>query len=304
MIRRGKDEHFTVMVIPHTEKKIFTFQVSNLIVLYFIMVSVLLLFSLYLYQTKKQSLARDLGLMRQHDDEYRGTYLQYTAIISENKKMFAQYREELDKILKVLGHRENDPKEIAAAQRKAAALIERKYQYGGIAVPTGITELYILQQEVEKAVQLLTEVKKTLNNREAVLHHIPGRWPILGHAGYKTSGFGQRYSPFVGRQTFHTGVDIAAAPRTPIIAAANGIVSFSGIKSGYGNLVIIDHEFGYKTLYGHTARNLVREGQTVKRGQKIALLGKSGRATGYHVHFEVRINNEPVDPWPYITTDL
>jgi septal ring factor EnvC (AmiA/AmiB activator) len=115
------------------------------------------------------------------------------------------------------------------------------------------------------------------------------------------SGFGMRMHPIFHRTRMHTGVDMGAAAGTPIHAAGSGVVAYSGWKSGYGWTVIIDHGSGLATLYGLCSSLLVSTGETVSRGQVIARVGSTGLSTGNHLHFEVRINGEPVDPVPYIS---
>ena len=114
--------------------------------------------------------------------------------------------------------------------------------------------------------------------------------------GVVSSGFGMRADPFNGNVKFHQGVDIAAPPGTPVKAAADGKVIFSGQMAGYGNLVEVDHGNGWVTLYGHNATNLVAVGDEIKAGQPIARVGNTGRSTGPHVHFEVRKGGQPVNP--------
>ena len=111
----------------------------------------------------------------------------------------------------------------------------------------------------------------------------PSGWPVK--KGYISSVFGTRTDPFTGRRTRHGGVDFAAASGTDIMSVAAGVVSFSGTRSGYGRVVEINHGNGYVTRYAHNSRNLVRIGDRVIKGQPIALVGRSGRATGAHVHF-------------------
>ena len=118
--------------------------------------------------------------------------------------------------------------------------------------------------------------------------------------GYISSGFGVRADPFTGARAHHLGVDFDANYGDPITAAADGIVSFSGIKAGYGQTVVVDHGDGYQTLYAHNQRNLVREGDVVRAGQQIATVGSSGRSTGAHLHFEVHVNGRPVNPMAYL----
>ncbi len=116
------------------------------------------------------------------------------------------------------------------------------------------------------------------------------------HGGELTSGFGLRADPLVGEERFHSGIDIAAPEGSPIKAAEAGTVVFSGMVSGYGNLVEIDHGKGLVTKYAHTQENLVSVGQHVGVGQLIARVGATGRSTGPHLHFEVHQNGRPVDP--------
>ena len=121
-----------------------------------------------------------------------------------------------------------------------------------------------------------------------------------------TSGFGQREDPVTGNGEgeFHTGVDISAPIGTPIRATADGIVITAGMENGYGREVIIDHGHGLKTCYGHMSGFNVIAGQTVIRGQIIGFVGHSGRTTGNHLHYEVRIRNTPVNPHKYLRDTL
>ena len=132
-------------------------------------------------------------------------------------------------------------------------------------------------------------------------HNILASTPAIRPAtGWTTSRFGYRTSPFTGRREFHKGFDIANRKGTPIIATANGTVTFTGKKGSYGNIVVIDHGHGMVTRYGHTDKVLVKRNDKVKRGDTIALVGNTGRSTGPHVHYEVHLNGIPVNPEKYI----
>lgn len=115
-----------------------------------------------------------------------------------------------------------------------------------------------------------------------------------------TSGFGYRRHPITGGRRMHNGVDFAGAHGSPIHSTADGVVTFSGWASGYGRLVKIQHEFGIETRYAHNSRNFVKVGQRVSRGEKIAAMGNTGRSTGTHLHYEVRVGGKPVNPMIYI----
>lgn len=125
----------------------------------------------------------------------------------------------------------------------------------------------------------------------------PSLWPIMGRV---TSSFGERSDPFAGEGEFHRGIDIAAPRGTAIHATGDGVVEFAGWSSGYGREVTLDHGHGITTLYGHMSALAVTPGQTVTRGQIIGYVGSSGRSTGAHLHYEVRIHDAPVNPHRYM----
>jgi murein DD-endopeptidase MepM/ murein hydrolase activator NlpD len=126
----------------------------------------------------------------------------------------------------------------------------------------------------------------------------PGGWPV---AGTISSGFGWRESPWGGGTRRHTGLDIRATYGTPVRVSAPGVVLFAGRDSGgYGTVVVVDHGRDLKTLYGHLSGVYVRPGQRIERGTVVGAVGNSGRATGVHLHYEVRVGNVPVDPMLYV----
>jgi murein DD-endopeptidase MepM/ murein hydrolase activator NlpD len=130
--------------------------------------------------------------------------------------------------------------------------------------------------------------------------YLPSMWPVMGHI---TASFGERLDPFSGEGEFHTGVDVAADYGAPVHATADGIVILAQNDAGYGRLVVIDHGFGITTWYGHLSAFGTIVGSRVKRGQVIGYVGISGRSTGPHVHYEVRVNNAPVNPWRYMKSN-
>jgi murein DD-endopeptidase MepM/ murein hydrolase activator NlpD len=127
--------------------------------------------------------------------------------------------------------------------------------------------------------------------------YTPSIWPVLGHI---TDSFGERLDPFSGEGAFHTGVDVSADYGAPVHATADGIVVSADQHTGYGRVVILDHGFGLTTWYAHLSAYSVVAGTRVKRGEVIGYAGISGRSTGPHVHYEVRMNNAPVNPWRYM----
>jgi len=127
----------------------------------------------------------------------------------------------------------------------------------------------------------------------------PSLWPVEGNI---TSSFGERVDPFNGEGAFHSGLDISVPYGTPIHAAADGVVAFADIMNGYGNLIELDHGHGITTRYGHLSAFAIAAGQHVRRGQIIGYVGATGRATSAHLHYEVRVQNVPVNPHKYLRT--
>ena len=139
---------------------------------------------------------------------------------------------------------------------------------------------------------------KNLEQLEQGTIAIPSAEPVKGTA--LTSGYGVRSDPFRGRAAMHAGIDLAAPLGTPIYATADAIVQRSEWVNGYGNLVELNHGRGIQTRYGHLSRSMVSAGQKVKRGDVIALMGSTGRSTGSHLHYEVRIDGKAVNPVPFM----
>jgi murein DD-endopeptidase MepM/ murein hydrolase activator NlpD len=125
----------------------------------------------------------------------------------------------------------------------------------------------------------------------------PNLWPVEGQV---TGSFGERIDPFNGEGAFHSGVDISSAYGHPVIAPADGVVTFADFFGGYGKAIMIDHGHGISTRYGHLSGFAVTSGQEVHRGDTIGYVGLSGRSTGPHLHYEVRINDTPVNPYKYL----
>jgi murein DD-endopeptidase MepM/ murein hydrolase activator NlpD len=141
------------------------------------------------------------------------------------------------------------------------------------------------------------ELIETIRSRKDILAATPSIWPTLG---WITSEFGYRISPFTGRREFHKGLDISGPVGTPIYAPADGKVVFTGKDGGYGITLVIDHGLGITSRYAHLSRYVVKKNQRVTRGEIIAYMGNTGRSTGPHLHYEVRLNGVPVNPLRYI----
>ena len=141
------------------------------------------------------------------------------------------------------------------------------------------------------------EIISHLDKKRYLRDHTPSVIPVQG---WFISGFGYRIDPFTGSVKMHEGLDIAAPPGTPIIAPADGMVLFVGERGGFGLTLEIDHGHGYSTLYAHCQRIKVEEGDVVRRGEIVAFVGNTGKSTGPHLHYEVRVAGVPRNPFDYV----
>ncbi len=159
------------------------------------------------------------------------------------------------------------------------------------------SDLSFLKSEADEQEKRFSDLKTHLNEKASVLASTPSIWPVRG---WLSSGFGKRKSPFTGLTQKHSGLDIANRTGTAIMAPADGTVVFVGRKSALGKTIIIKHGYGLKTTYGHLNKYNVKRGARVKRGQKIAEMGNTGRSTGPHLHYDVALNGVSVNPMKYI----
>ncbi len=155
-----------------------------------------------------------------------------------------------------------------------------------------------LSMQLKDRDQQLSVLEDMMMNRNLEAEVVPAGRPIT--RGWLSSYYGKRTDPFTGRPAHHEGVDFAGKLGSEVVAVAAGVVTYAGKRSGYGDLVEINHGKGYVTRYGHNSEIKVKVGQTVKKGQIVANMGSSGRSTGPHVHFEVLYNGRAVNPLKYI----
>lgn len=152
-------------------------------------------------------------------------------------------------------------------------------------------------RETQLKEQSVIDLWETLSERQSLLNSTPNMKPTKG---WITSRFGYRVSPFTGKSALHAGLDIAAAIGSPVYAPADGVVVFASYDESYGKLITIDYGFGVSTRFGHLSQIYVQTGQRVSKWDVVGAVGNTGRSTGPHLHYEVRINGTPVDPINYI----
>jgi murein DD-endopeptidase MepM/ murein hydrolase activator NlpD len=165
-------------------------------------------------------------------------------------------------------------------------------------LPTLVNSVDSLDQQLEDRQQQLNVLETVFMNRNLLDEVFPAGRPV--NDGWVSSYFGYRTDPFTGLRAFHDGVDFAGKLGEPVVAVAAGVVTYAGKRFGYGNLVEINHGNGILTRYGHNSVIKVQVGETVSKGQMVALMGSTGRSTGPHVHFEVWRGGRVVNPLKYL----
>ncbi len=154
-----------------------------------------------------------------------------------------------------------------------------------------------LKEVIDKLEVDINQLDQHLLDRKSFLNSTP---TLMPSNGWITSYFGPRLSPYSGRIKMHEGLDVGAPTGTPVLAPADGVITYSGSKPGFGKFIQIDHGYGLETTYAHAHKVIVKNGTVVKRGDLIAQVGNTGNSTGPHLHYEVRVNGIPVDPLYYI----
>lgn len=241
----------------------------------------------------------------------------------ENKRILAQYKildkqlENVQEVLLDLQQRDDNLYRVIF-QAEPIPYAVRKGEYGGTNRYDYIkdftsSEIVLnttkMASEIKRQVYIQSksfdEIVKLAKRKEEMLECIPAIQPVFNkNLKRMASGYGMRIDPVYKTLKFHAGMDFSAPIGTKIFATGNGTIQFSGWKQGYGNCVIIDHGFGYGTLFGHMNKFIVRRGQKVKRGDIIGFVGNTGKSTGPHLHYEVHVKGKPVNPSNYYFKDL
>lgn len=189
---------------------------------------------------------------------------------------------------------------VGVSPEKVISQVRRGYSgQGGPLMPLSISTKGVAADADTERANTILEGLDNVNLYRLALDKLPVGSPLKG--GYRlTSSFGGRADPFHGGNRRHTGIDMAGDRGTPILSTATGVVEFAGWQSGYGKLVVIRHDFGLETRYGHLSEIRVKVGQRISRGERIGDMGSTGRSTGTHLHYEVRTEGEAVNPMTYI----
>lgn len=304
---KKRSRYFTLMVIPHSEEATYSIRLPLLVgqivvaALAIFLAGILILVFSYRSALIDAREARELREENQLLQDEINAFAFETQKLLELVSLFDDLAAEVaDRIGVTLDNDEEDEDENGISAQGADEVVDRLYasRSAGSVLDRTAGNIEILQELLPERQDSLDILKYEVDEYLRRLAATPSIWPTRGRF---TSGFGMRRDP-LNRSVFrfHNGVDIAGVHGTAVWATAYGVVSFTGYRGAYGNLVIIDHGYGFTTYYAHLSGFAVSSGQRVKRGQVIGYMGRTGRVTGTHLHYEVHVNGVPVNPLNYM----
>lgn len=257
------------MMVPHSDSKPFRFKVPSIGIL----LSIIFWFIGTVYVFSIAVKAFEYDHMKSRLEYYSGQFLELKSTIVSLKNAEADFR----KLFSI----------------KDKEQILEKLDMSD----SGSIDMEKLKQNIQLTMETIGSIKDYLSQEKDLYLATPKGWPTEGRI---TSAYGKRTHPKTGLGDFHSGIDIASDPGTPVRSTADGIVSYSGWSGGSGNLVAIEHGFGFSTYYAHNKMLAVKIGQQVKRGDVIGYIGSTGNSTGPHVHYEIWREGKPLNPYAYL----
>lgn len=289
-------EKMTVMFIPHNERKIFNFQISKFTISFFILLFLVVLVTSSYAVIRHAAVKREEQRLLMTYEDIRSHLLRFEKLTNSIAEQVEEIKPEVEELYELTA----GPEEVGSIwdldeiDKKDYEEIRRLRHI----LPEEIFTIKNLQKDIICTTNTIKTVKNFVDVRSKVIRDTPSLVPNPGHI---TSLFGWRRSPFGHGRDFHSGIDIAASPGTEIRATAPGTVTSAGWSGGYGWMIRIQHKYGFESVYAHCQRVAVSGNQTVKKGEVIGYVGQTGNATGNHCHYEIRLGNIPINPYPYMS---
>lgn len=293
------DTHFTLVIIPNNEGEVRRLSVPGKLLLTFVICAGLLILAIltasYEYWSSRQDLANVRAIKAENEEKAKALEAMSERLLElEKKNMSLENKQE--QIKKIMGINENPESGHSVQPSRGGVggvMLQRYYRSPEILN----LEADLLDNRQQRQLQTAEELLRIAREKADYFRSMPNYWPVIGEI---TSGFGWRKNPFGRGEEYHHGLDIAADRGTPVRAAADGTVIYAAWKKGYGRLIIVKHQNGLATWYGHNSAIKVKVGDRVKKGQVISEVGSSGRSTGPHVHFEIQKNGQSINPLLYL----
>ncbi len=289
-------EKMTVMFIPHNERKIFNFQISKFTVSFFVLLFMVVIATSTYAVIKNTSIKREEERLLTNYKDIRSQLIRFEKLTDQINSEIDDMKPEIEELYELAtGNDEYDDIWMQVAREE---LSDEDLKKLANILPSEVFTLRKMQKDLICTTNTIKTVKNFIDVRNKVINDTPSIVPNRGHI---TSLFGWRRSPFGFGRDFHTGIDIAAPHGTEIRATAPGKVMTSGWGGGYGYMVRVKHKYGFESIYGHCSRITARQGDYVRKGQVIGYVGQTGSATGNHCHYEIRLGNVAINPYPYMS---
>ena len=284
------------MFIPHSEKRVFNLQLNTFALIFISVITVAVVvgfFYLATVFTGNERLADETGSRLR---EAEASLEQVRREVAEFLQVYDDFEQTLSGTLQRLDIDSAADANTPSAGGDLATMLN--LEQVGDGDMREILDLERVVASLRSSMGPLSEISEVLDLHKQLLSDIPNYWPVQNGLGYVTMEFGPNIHPIQGIWYMHKGIDIAYYPGTPIISAANGVVTDAGFDtiSGYGGYVEIDHNYGFKTKYGHMNVVSVNQGDQVVQGQRIGSMGSTGLSTGTHLDFQIWIGTENIDP--------
>ena len=279
-------QQVTVMLVPHSERNIFNFRISafSMVVVIFLIVCMVLTFILYSTRFTGVSdlLADKTQVLEQRDADLEIIRDQISDLLNTSRV----FEDSLHSTLDNLGLEKSN------AEKKEKTAVK---------LGDEVAELTAMKGLLQDSLEYFDQIAKMLQAQKSLIVELPTIWPLRDVRGYVTSYFGPTTHPFTKHWYLHKGIDIAYSRGTKVVSTADGkVIEKAFDAEGYGNYIVIKHKYGFYTRYAHMDKVYVKEGQNVQQGEVIGTLGSTGLSTGPHLHYEVRIGSQVVDPQRYL----
>jgi murein DD-endopeptidase MepM/ murein hydrolase activator NlpD len=300
-VLRVINRRYTVVFVPHSEKKVYNLHVTVFSICCFFLVLTGIIGAFFWYGASYRNIR---GVLANKDSRLRDIQASLDQLRDETARLLQEARgfeAALSGTLSTLGaDAAGDDNTSLSSTGDLSSFFGVKESPEGLL--REVDDIRRLSSYLSSAVDPVREIGTLLDSQSALLTEIPSIWPIKGGIGHISMFFGQNENPFTGQYYIHKGIDISTyRSGDPIVATADGqVVTIDFDQEGFGNYVIIKHKHGYYTRYGHMLSFRVKTGQRVQQGEVIGYIGNTGLSTGPHVHYEVHVGSDVVDPYKYI----
>ena len=297
---RGGRRKLTIMVVPHSQKRVVNFQTTVFSLVSFVVIIVGIFASFFWFSRNSLVSAKNIASLEKESRETRASLDSLKDETGNLLRAAQNFQSAFSGTLSVIGLDSNATVAKSSMQNgDLSSLFNVKESATGSVKE--IAEIQRLTGYLENSVQPIEEIGKLLDSQNTLFSDIPSLWPIQGGIGHVSMTFGQNRHPFTGQWYIHKGVDLSTyRSGDGILATADGQVVTVEYDPGFGNYVLIKHKHGFYTRYCHMQSFRVQRGQYVQQGQVIGYIGNTGVSTGPHLHYDVHIGSDVVDPMKYL----